>query len=518
MFRSQARYTKISCTLSRRTASNSSSVQPVPPLEQGNDDESHSRRGQPNGERGLQPAHVRLQDAGDLVRGEDFSKVRRASVQDSCRVDARGRGRENLDEHIDEGSLRGRDHEGAADSLEEEKDSRHLSQIRSRGGSLDRDDWDLGCNAPADTSDDLIPDPLPGDSADVQCIKQPYTDGPNGSTNDDDGRRDAGDGDVSAAGKHGDGNGQNQRQVSHATHRRADVIDTLEVDRQVVDYQEIRAGEEEGEHGLHKVHPIPSQAERHHRPVLLAPLPRRKDSQDHDEADQQAHHLRRVPGIHGPAVVQREDIADDGAHSENHAHGVHLQELLAEGCGLGLSGAGRLEEQQDNERRNGPDGQVDVETPPPANLISKRPAKQRPHDSRNPITRANDACEHRSSLRPSRESDNGIRTGADARRAEAGDGPAHDERRAVGGDAADEGPELEDEYGDEEADLQREVLVGFAPCGLEPADGHEKGGAVPGDVVETVEFACDFGDGGGDDCQVQRHQEDTQHQGEDDED
>lgn len=66
--------------------------------------------------------------------------------------------RESVNEHVDEGGLRGGDHESAADSLEEEKDGSHLSQIRSRGGSLDCDDRDLGCNTPADTSNNLIPD------------------------------------------------------------------------------------------------------------------------------------------------------------------------------------------------------------------------------------------------------------------------------------------------------------------------------------------------------------------------
>ena len=131
--------------------------------------------------------------------------------------------------------MRGDDHEGAADSLEEEKDGRHLRQIRSRGGSLDRDDRDLGCNTSVDTSDDLIPDPLPLLSADIQCIKQPRTDGPCGSNNDDDRRRDAVGGDVSAASEHGDGNGQNQWQVSHATHLRADVIDALQAKEHVSD-------------------------------------------------------------------------------------------------------------------------------------------------------------------------------------------------------------------------------------------------------------------------------------------
>ena len=219
-----------------------------------------------------------------------------------------------------------------------------------------------------------------------------------------------------------------------------------------------------------------------------------------------------------PSVVQRKDVADDGAHYENHAHGVHLYELLADGCGPGFGGAGRLEEHQDGERRKAADGQVDVKTPSPTDLVSKCAADQRPHDSRNTISRANDPREHRPCLWTGGESDDGIRAGADTRRAQAGDGPPHDERGAAWGDTADEGAQLEDEDGDEEGELQREELVGLAPCGLEPANGHEEGGAVPGDVVETVELARDFGDCGGDDGQVERYQKDTQHQGDNDED
>ena len=215
--------------------------------------------------------------------------------------------------------------------------------------------------------------------------------------------------------------------------------------------------------------------------------------------------------------MQREDVADDGAHYENHAHRVHLYELLAYGCGPGLGGAGCLEEHQDDERRKAPDGQVDVKTPSPSDLIRKRPADQRPHDSRNTISRANDPREHRPCLWAGRESDDGIRAGADAGRAQAGDSPSHNERGAAWGDTTNEGAQLEDEDGEEEGDLQRKELVGLAPCGLEPANRHEEGGAVPGDVGNTVEVASDLGDCGSDDGQVERYQKDTQHQGKNDE-
>lgn len=93
---------------------------------------------------------------------KNSSQVSRASAYDSRSVEVWGRASEYLDEHVDE---------GAADSLEEKKDGRHFSQIRSRGGSLNSDDRDLGCNTPANTSDDLIPDPFRPFSTDAERIK-----------------------------------------------------------------------------------------------------------------------------------------------------------------------------------------------------------------------------------------------------------------------------------------------------------------------------------------------------------
>ena len=49
--------------------------------------------------------------------------------------------------------------------------------------------------------------------------------------------------------------------------------------------------------------------------------------------------------------MQCEDIADDGAHDENHAHRVHLYEFFPKAGGLRLGGAGRLEVDQDDEGR-----------------------------------------------------------------------------------------------------------------------------------------------------------------------
>ncbi len=65
-------------------------------LEHRNDDESHSRRGQADGKRNLQPAHIRHQDPANLHQ-EDPSQVSRTSAYDSKQVKTWGRARENLD-------------------------------------------------------------------------------------------------------------------------------------------------------------------------------------------------------------------------------------------------------------------------------------------------------------------------------------------------------------------------------------------------------------------------------------
>lgn len=63
----------------------------------------------------------------------------------------------------------------------------------------------------------------------------------------------------------------------------------------------------------------------------------------------------------------------------------------------------------------------------------------------------------------------------------------------------DQAPKLEDDHGGQEDPFDAGVLEGFAPEGDEASEGEEETGAIPSDLVETLEFASDFGNGRGDD-------------------
>jgi hypothetical protein len=73
--------------------------------------------------------------------------------------------------------------------------------------------------------------------------------------------------------------------------------------------------------------------------------------------------------------------------------------------------------------------------------------------------------------------------------------------RVVGGmgERADQTAGFEDGHGGDEVRLEGVVLEELAPGGLEAAEGHEVGGAIPCYFVEAVELVCDFWDGGADD-------------------
>lgn len=96
------------------------------------------------------------------------------------------------------------------------------------------------------------------------------------------------------------------------------------------------------------------------------------------------------------------------------------------------------------------------------------------------------------------------------------DGAANDQCDAVWRHGADQTTQLENGNGDQEGGLQGEVLVAFAPSGLEGADGKEEGGPVPSHLVQAVELVGDLGDGGCDDCHVECHKEDGEDQSNDD--
>jgi len=93
---------------------------------------------------------------------------------------------------------------------------------------------------------------------------------------------------------------------------------------------------------------------------------------------------------------------------------------------------------------------------------------------------------------------------------------SNDQCGAVWRHGADQTTQLENGNRDQEGGLQGEILVGFAPSGLEGADGKEEGGPVPSHLVQAVEFVGDLGDSGCDDCHVECYEEDGEDQRDDD--
>lgn len=184
---------------------------------------------------------------------------------------------------------------------------------------------------------------------------------------------------------------------------------------------------------------------------------------DEGEADQQADDNGRVPGVGNAAVLHRQDEGHGGAHHQDDTQRVHLSDLLKERRLDRHGVAGRLEEDEDDGRRDTSDGQVDVEAPSPGDVVGEGSAQQRSDDAGKAVGSTDDAGEGGTLLGRRREGNDCVCAGADARGSQPGNGAAGDEGLGVGGGAADDGAELEDEDGENEGDLEREILVCLAP-------------------------------------------------------
>ena len=98
-----------------------------------------------------------------------------------------------------------------------------------------------------------------------------------------------------------------------------------------------------------------------------------------------------------------------------------------------------------------------------------------------------------------------------------GNRSADDQGSAVLSHPTYQAAQLENGNGDEEGGLQREILVGFAPCRLKGADGEKEGRAVPAYLVQTVKFVCDAGYCGCNDGHVESDEKDGEDQSDNDE-
>lgn len=310
-----------------------------------------------------------------------------------------------------------------------------------------------------------------------------------------------------------DGNPYDQRNVADTTFRRRYPGHGLEVDWQVVEEKEESTAEEEYiETGAPDDAPS-KQPPLDEGPVPLKPFVDTKYNDDQPKPDYEADHSLVAPRPGDTSVLKSQDKASHGCHDEETAQEVHLQHLLFEGRLDGLESVGRVEGEEDDGRSNATDGQVDVKTPAPAEVIGEDTPQQRTDDTGGSIGRPEQPGKGRPLLGRSTDGDDCVCARGDARPAGARYGPSNDEGGAGGGNPADKTADLEDEDGQKKAEFEWEILVCLAPSTLKCSQGQEEAGAVPADLIERMELLRDARNGGGDDGHVQGDEEDGDDQG-----
>jgi hypothetical protein len=111
------------------------------------------------------------------------------------------------------------------------------------------------------------------------------------------------------------------------------------------------------------------------------------------------------------------------------------------------------EEEKDNGCRNTSDGEVDVETPPPGNVIGESTSQQRADDTTETICGTQDAGESRSLLGRGGKSYDGVGTSAEAGGTNASNRSASNESVGARCSAANRRANFKDEDGREERSL-----------------------------------------------------------------
>jgi hypothetical protein len=288
---------------------------------------------------------------------------------------------------------------------------------------------------------------------------------------------------------------------------------------QVVHQREEGGTKKEGkQHRAYDV-PVLEQARRQRALIALPDLDADEDD-DHDaEADKQADHDGAVPRVLGASPLQRQQQAHDGRHQHGGAGEIQAQDALQHRGAVSVVGPHRLDvqKQEDGQHRGAPNGQVDVEAPAPADVVGKGAAQQGPRNARDPPHGADQAEGHGPLAQGQGVGQDDDAAGEQAGGADAGQGPADDERVARGRDGADQAANLEDEHGGQVGPLDAEHAVERAVGGLQRGRGQQVGGAVPADVLDGLKLARDGAQGGRDDGLVQRDEEDGQAQRGDDE-
>jgi hypothetical protein len=140
---------------------------------------------------------------------------------------------------------------------------------------------------------------------------------------------------------------------------------------QVVDHDEKGGTEHGSKQSTAPNIAVHEDARRHRGILLLPPLNHHKANREQTKQDQQDNDAGALPRVLASAPLQREQQADDGRQKQSRAVEIKLLELLPPCRFRLLAPAVDLEKWNDEGRRDSAEGQVDVETPAPSQVVGK---------------------------------------------------------------------------------------------------------------------------------------------------
>ena len=228
--------------------------------------------------------------------------------------------------------------------------------------------------------------------------------------------------------------------------------------------------------------------------------------EDHGERDQRQD-LPRVPGPRRPAEAREEDDRGQCPGEEARRPGSRSRARGAR-CGYGMHG--------DHGERDGADRKVDVEDPPPGELVDEEAAEERPDDRRHAEDAPEEALVAAAISRRDDVADDGERHDHQSAGAEALERTERDQLAHVLRQPAERRP------GEEDHDRRLQHLLAAVEVAELPVQraGDRRRQQVrrddPRQVLEAAELAHDRRQRGGDDRLVERReQQDQQERGED---
>jgi hypothetical protein len=311
----------------------------------------------------------------------------------------------------------------------------------------------------------LVANPLSSRCINIKQIQETCTDGCNSGTTDEERLIPACSSDKTTTDDSREGNSKNEGKIANTTARGRGIVDRLEVDGNVVDGQEERTGKDEGKSAHDPDGAVLEDAAGDHGSFTLDVTGNSPGDSDSNPTDKKTDDYRRVPSVSLTTVLNSQNVRDGKTHHQDDTEGIHLEELLKKRSLDRDGSTGSLEEQEDDGSRDTSNGEVDVETPSPGDVIGKSTTQERADDRSDTVCCADDTSKGRSLLRRSRETDDSISSSTETCTTNTSDGTASDKGFSIGSGTADDGAKFEDEDGHNEGCLEREVLVDFAPFG-----------------------------------------------------